>query len=37
MDWQMPIMDGQTASQQIRKYYDEQCKDQPMIVACTGN
>ena len=37
MDWQMPIMDGLTASQEIRKYYDQEFIDQPLIIACTGN
>ena len=37
MDCSMPIMDGYTASEKIRKFIKSQKIQQPMIVACTGH
>jgi CheY-like chemotaxis protein len=33
----MPIMDGYTASEKIRKFIKKKGIEQPMIVACTGH
>ncbi len=37
MDCSMPIMDGYTASEKIRKFIKSIKVQQPMIVACTGH
>ena len=37
MDCSMPIMDGYTASEKIRKFIKKLGVEQPMIVACTGH
>ena len=37
MDFSMPIMDGYTASEKIRKFIKSTKVQQPMIVACTGH
>lgn len=33
----MPVMDGYTASEEIRNFYQEYQAPQPMIVAVTGH
>ena len=37
MDCSMPIMDGYTATEKIRKYLKSKFIQQPMIIACTGH
>ena len=37
MDCSMPIMDGYTAVDKIRKFMKNANLEQPMIVACTGH
>lgn len=37
MDCSMPIMDGYTATEKIRKYLKSKFIQQPMVIACTGH
>ena len=37
MDYQMPFMDGNTATSKIREYLYSCNVDQPIIVGCTGH